>query len=194
MKNEINYIIPSIGRSWSTLMTSLIVNASGKKDDFFIDLPNKQWNNVIKTHSPLFKEPEFQYKAIYMYWDIESTIASTYRVNLLKHLTNLHVKTYHKIIFYVLYIINKNIWFLYLIKWDKFRFKENIDSRKKSKNTLFVKYEDLINNKDKKIEEISEFLWLKLPNFKIKKRKTSFSNLPNYMLNEIKKEYWNFKI
>jgi len=62
-------------------------------------------------------------------------------------------------------------------------------SWKKDKNTLFIKFEDLLKNKKDNLDKISNFLNIKLPNFQVRKRKNSSSNLPKFILDEIKKEY-----
>jgi len=187
------YIIASIGRCGSTLITDLIAQAAQKKI-MYANTINEHDNSIIKTHAHFTEEPNFGYKAIFIYGNITNTIASMYknRVNLKKHLLHLEIKEEHIIKFWKFYNYSKLIAFLYLVKNDKFRFKKNYLSWKKSKNTFFIKYEEYCKNQSKVMEKMSKFLNLKLKNIKIKKRKSSFIKISPVLWILIKMEYKNF--
>lgn len=191
---DCEFIVSSIWRSGSTLVSNLISKWSKRPIRFLRKLSEYSKINkdiyVIKTHCILNDKPKFNYKAIFLYSDIESSIASIYNIDKINpHLKNLWVNFLNRIIFNIIKINNKEEAYIFLIKWDKFNFKRNINSWKNDKNTLFIKFEDLLKNKENKIKEISNFLWVNIPDFEVKKRETSSKNLPKELLDEIKKEY-----
>jgi len=216
------YIIPSIGRCGSNLLTSLISKASGKKIRYIgsYDELNKHDGCVKKTHLHFRKELNCDYRAIYIYGDIGDTIASIYnlygnpnfqnkwqkeighiqekkeKLNPLfwksflgNHLEHLEVKKRHIAMFFIISKFSKQLAFLYLIIGDKFRFKENIESWRGSRNVLFVKYEELYKNKKESLRNISNFLGLTLPDFKVRKRTGSKLQLPLILQRAIKLVY-----
>jgi len=218
------YIIPSIGRCGSNLLTSLISKASGKKACYVnsYDKLGKHDGHVKKTHLHFKKELNCDYRAIYLHGDMGDIIASIYnlygnpnfqnkwqkeirniqetkeKLNPLfwkgflgNHLKHLEVKKRHIIMFFIISRLSKQLAFLYLIIGDKFRFKENIESWRGSRNVLFVKYEELCKNKKESLRNISNFLGLTLPDFKVKKRKSSKLQLPLKLQRAIKSVYSN---
>ncbi len=193
------FIVPSIWRSGSTLICNLISKWSKRPIKFLRDLSKLSKIDkdiyVLKTHSPLKEKLNYNYKAIFIYWNIENAIASIYNIkNINNHLINLWVNFRNRLLFNIKKIFDKDDAYIFLIKWDKLNFKKNIKSWKKDKNTLFIKFEELLKNKKKKLKEISNFLWISIPDFDIKKRKTSSKDLPKRIIKQINKEYYKWKI
>lgn len=187
------YIIASIGRSGSTLITELIEKSTKKEKVYVYDIKDKN-GYIKKTHAHFKEDPNFDYKAIYLYGNIGSSIHSMYlkRVKYSLHLDHLEVSKKHINNFLILLRLSRLLAFLYLIKNDKFRFKDNYKSWKKSKNTLFIKYENLCSNKEDNVKKIEDFLGLKLPSFEILPRKSSAEKLPSFLKRAINKEYGNY--
>jgi len=186
MKKKRMYVVPSIGRCGSTLIWELM-NEALKTED--IPLPNG--HILFKTHEH-YRGQFKDYKTIYMYGFIGDVIASlcTKQISGLKqHFAQLEILPKHIAVFMFLDKIHRCLALWYLIIGDKFRYKENMHSWKKHTDILFVKYEDLCGNKDKKMQEISSFLGFDLPDFDIKKRKSSFNSLPKFLQKAITKEY-----
>jgi len=133
------YVIASIGRSGSTLITNLISQATGLPFVLSPDL-NSPESGILKTHLHFKIEPGFSYKAIFIYSkNITDVISSMYagRVDMKRHLYHLEVFKRHRLIFKLAIkirrlfkyekideAINKLV-FRYMITNDKFRFKEN---------------------------------------------------------------------
>ncbi len=185
------YIVASIGRSGSTLISKLIAEAKGLNIKYVSDISIENKDFLIKTHSHFRKEPEHEYRAIFIYGNIYDAIYSMMhgKVNLKKHLVHLEVKQSDRRIFWFLHFFSKTLAFKYIVKDDKLRFKENIVSWQKSKNTLFVDYDRLETEKKKVLEEISEFLNLQLSDFEFRKRESSGGKLSNNLKNMIDTEY-----
>lgn len=206
------YIIASMGRCCSGLMTRLIQEATGWKvlyarsyigiargsNCHYVCLLNHCDSSVKKTHAHFLKEPNFDYRAIYMYRDIGDIVASLYRLGpgwLEEHLVNLevnkdHINTYFRIVNFKMPGRYRNFFaMLYLIIGDKFRFKDSMASWRHAKNVLFLRYEDLCKNKEKCLKEISNHLGIVLPDFEIKKAASSKKQLPLLLQAVIKLVY-----
>jgi hypothetical protein len=134
------YVIASIGRSGSTLITNLISQATGLPSLFSSDL-NSSESGIHKTHLHFKNEPDFSYKAIFIYSkNITDVISSMYagRVDMKRHLYHLEVFKRHRLIFKLAIKIRRlfkyeridkainMLVFRYMITNDKFRFKENV--------------------------------------------------------------------
>ncbi|MDD5070847.1 MAG: hypothetical protein PHV17_08980 [Candidatus Omnitrophica bacterium] len=195
------YIIASTGRAGSTSVARLVFDSLSQKgmpiiktdDEFFLHN-----NGVVKTHLHFKQEFDFSYRALYLYCDIGDCLSSLARMpyGFLKfHLTNLEVSKEHlKIFLKILRLplpkkIKKFFAFYYIIKGDKLRFQENIESWQKSKNTLFVKLEDLVLNPKKVVSDLSKHLGLALGDFQIKKRRWRRKDLPFPLRRLIDKTY-----
>lgn len=186
---QTKYVVASIGRSGSTLIADLIDQATGSQHAYTQDIVNSNLQTK-KTHAHFIKDLE-NHKTIFMFADIYDVITSLYleRIPLLEHFNHLEIKKSDIRIFRFLYKINKNLGFIYLILGDKFRFIENIESWKKSSQVIFVNYESLCENKDFEIERISNFLGIKLPDFKVKQRVSKPDILPKLIKIAIKNTY-----
>ena len=198
------YIIASTGRCGSTAIARLIYEVVGKKgmpiatryEDLDIDT-----GGVKKTHLHFKREPKCDYKALYVYGDIGDVIDSLYHnmeIGFIKfHLTNMEVNQKH--LAFMLKILNlpiprarRFLAFSYMVIGDKFRFKENIESWRKAKNVLFVKYEELCNDKRKVLKDISDYIGLEINSFEVKNRRASIKKLPfllRFMIKHTYKEY-----
>lgn len=184
------YIIASTGRCGSTAVARLIYEVVGKKGmpiaRVYEDL-DKDTGGVKKTHLHFKREPKCDYKALYVYGDIGDVIDSLYHrmgVGFIRfHLTNLEVHQKHlafmlKILSLPIPRARRFLAFSYMVTGDKFRFKENIESWKKAKNILFVKYEELCENKKKVLQEISDYLGFEIGDLDIIIRNASMKKLP----------------
>lgn len=173
------YIIASTGRSGSTLLANLVSEASGREICYANNL-NEHNNYIKKTHCHFKEEPNFDYRGLFIYGDAGDNIDSVYsgKTNLPAHLVHLEVKKEHQRMFWRINKICKFASFAYLIVGDKFRFKENLESWKNSKNTLFIRYEDLCQNKKIVLRKISKHMNLQMPDFVVRKRDSSKKNLP----------------
>lgn len=200
------YIIASIGRSGSTLVSELVSQSIGKNIIFISDLRSTE-DAVLKTHVHFKFEPKYDYRVIFIYSkDIIDVISSMYsgRMDVMKHLVHLEVLKRHRIIFWMVIKIGallrlrkiidatKTLAFQYMIKNDKFRFKENALSWKSSKSVLFVAYEDLVESKDKELLRISTFLGIALPDFEVRKRQAKDDNTPTELIDLALREYKDF--
>jgi len=189
------YIVPSIGRCGSTLLVRIIAESSGRERVFVsnINKLERHKGKVMKTHAHFKKEPNFDYKAVFLYADVLSIITSLYNIDrkgrfmliwLLGHLSHLEVKKRHVIIFAFLYALGllirpiKPLAFAYLITNDKFRFKENMRAWSKSQNTLFIDYNALCAQKEETVEKISNYLGMHLYSFEIKPRTSNTKEIP----------------
>lgn len=181
------YIQPSTGKCGSTLMTQLMAQATGREISYARDLHDFP-GTIKKTHSHFKTEPHFDYRAVFVYGNIGDGIAQLYftRGVFNSHLENLQIKESHRKVFYKIlgerssrfYELRRFLAFFYLVWNDKFRFNENIKSWRKSKHTLFIKYEDWMENKEKISRQVSDYLGIELPDFQIVKRASSEEDLP----------------
>ena len=200
------YIVASIGRSGSTLVTKLICEAMGLPFAFTTNL-NTPDDGILKTHLHFKLEPDFDYKTIFIYSkNIIDVISSMYagRLDITRHLYHLEVFRRHRFIFMLATQIRRlfrnerinealnTLVFRYMIKNDKFRFKENALSWKASKRVLFVAYEDLCASKDKELLRMSTFLGITLPDFEIKERLAKTDNTPIELIDLAMREYDDF--
>jgi len=195
------YIVPSIGRSGSKLIATQIAAACGKKLVIIRSLKDYDKPGVKKTHLHFRDEFSFPYRAVYMYSDIGSSIASLYslakqgKYRFLKdHFKNLEIDPDDiKEFFQRLKTESTNPdvenAFLYMTQGDKFRFMENMRSWRRSRHTLFLRYEDLMKNKDEMSKRISQHLGVQLPGFKPGKRKSRPEELPAVLREEISATY-----
>lgn len=207
---RMKYIIASIGRSGSTLVSDLLSQATGTAIKFTSDISSAE-DGVYKTHIHFKFEPDNSYKAIFIYSkDITDVIASMYssmnsgRVDMKKHLVHLEVLKRHRLFFWMAVKIGKllryekiiaatkTFAFRYMITNDKFRFKESALSWKSSKNVLFVAYEDLCESKDNEMLRMSTFLGFALPDFKVRKRQAKDDNTPTELIDLALREYKDF--
>ena len=94
------YIIPSVGRCGSTIMTECVAKASGKKQSF-VNKPSDLRSideRTLKTHLHFPGELPPDYKVVYMYDDTAAVIATLYRLRFFpdkwfrNHLCNLGVR------------------------------------------------------------------------------------------------------
>lgn len=181
------YLQPSTGKCGSTLMTQLIAQATGREICYahhLSDFPGA----IKKTHSHFTGEPTFDYRAVFVYGHIGDGIAQLYFTKGVydSHLVNLQMRESHRSAFYKIlgkpasrfYELRRFLAFAYLVWGDKFRFNENIESWKKSKHTLFIKYEDWMMNKETVSRQVSRHLGIELPDFQVVKRSSSENDLP----------------
>ena len=200
------YVIASIGRSGSTLVSELVSHSIGKNIILISDLRSIE-DAVLKTHVHFKFEPKYDYRAIFIYSkDIIDVISSMHsgRMDVMKHLVHLEVLKRQRIIFWMIIKIGallrlrkiidatKSLAFQYMIKNDKFRFKENALSWRSSKNVLFIAYEDLCESKDKELLRMSSFLGITLPTFEVRKRQAKEDNTPAKLINLAMREYKDF--
>jgi len=195
-------IVPSVGRAGSTLMCDLIGTSMGKEptaiDDF--EKIGQSPDSVIKTHDYFRFEPSYEYRAIYMIDQIENVIASLYHKNkhfLCMHLAHLKIAFGDWLIFKILLKLDhfmgkgslRKLAFSHLIEGDKFKFKRNIESWKNSKNVMFVYYDELCQNKEKVLQDISAFLGFSLNDFELRQRTTHVESLPEDIRRLIQTHY-----
>lgn len=181
-------IICSNYRSGSTLLQfiiNILVNNTRITDINleWLEMTGKKNNRVYKTHCSYtnlpIKELNSDTKIIYIQRDVKDVFVSMYEYY--KSSTNIN------------YEGDLNTFFNLFMKGDLLydRWDTHIKSYKNSEhnNILFIKYEDLINNKRETILEIIKFLELTVNNKKIKNiiDVTKF----DYMKNKIiKTNYW----
>jgi hypothetical protein len=138
-----------------------------------------------------------------MYDDIEDIIASLYEKN--KHFLHVHFRhlkipfIYWLICFLLLQIekawgkrIFREKIFAFLIKGDKFKFKRNVQTWKKSKHVLFIDYKDLHKDKAGTLQRISDFVGCKIDDFELRPRSTSTDAVPQSLKDLIKIHYADF--
>jgi len=103
-----------------------------------------------------------------------------YKAWFLEHLTHLQVKKYHIKIFFTIARLNKLVAFLYMVIGDKFQFKRNMESWRRSKRCLFVKYSWMLKNKELVFKNISNFLEQAInpDEINVMKRKSKKEDLP----------------
>ena len=185
------YIISSIGRSGSTLITDVIAQATGQKIAFATSFKPAE-EGVLKMHAHFRGEPGYEYRAIFIYSkNVEDVIASMFSplLDLKKHLVHLEVSKKHRAVFWTIVKVGKlfgkkaakvakQAAFRYLIKGDKLRFRENMLSWKSAQHVLFVAYEDLCGSKERELARISGFLGISLPDFVVRQRQTKDYGVP----------------
>lgn len=78
------YIIASIGRCGSKLITQLVKEAVGTSAKKYFastyEKLNKVNGNVYKTHAHFKYEPDFDYCAIFVWGDVDKVISSLYNM------------------------------------------------------------------------------------------------------------------
>ncbi len=196
------YLVPSIGRCGSSLMWELLITATGCPPDQINDLKKIKHApaQVIKTHDHYRATLDYNYRAVFMSGDIRSVIASLYAKNphfICIHLKHIQVALPHRIVFGQLIRLAKIFRndffreraFCYLVKNDKFLFKKNIESWKKSKNTIFINYNDLCQNQEKALRKISDHIGCSIDSFEVKQRTSNLSILPKSVLHLIESNY-----
>jgi hypothetical protein len=81
-----------------------------------------------------------------------------------------------------------------LVRGDKFKFKNNINSWKKSKQVIFICYSSLENATTQTLECLEKFLGFSLSKVVVRKRLSQFEKLPVLLKKALHKQYKNFQI
>src|SRR5262245_36846461 len=188
------YIVSSIGRSGSTLLWDLIADSTGREKLFVKDFNDfaAHQGKVIKTHDRFPAEPGYEYRAVFVHDDILNVIASLFHRHLTDrnfqmnvHLVNLNIRYLHRQVFrYItqggrhLHGLRATLAFGYLIIGDKFLFKSNTASWRKSRHNLTVDYRALINEKEKTLKAIGAHLGVAVKDFQVRARESEAKRLP----------------
>jgi hypothetical protein len=184
------------------LMTSLIQKAARTKQwEFARTLEELQGKDacVLKTHLHFPGELALDYKAVYMYDDVGASVASLWLLCLGRegrgfmhtHFQHLSVRPFDRFAFLTILRLSKTFAFLYMILGDKFRFEENMRSWRSSKNTIFVRYGDLIGDKEKTLRRVSDFLGIEINpgDFNVGARCSAYQKLPWIVRAALKASY-----
>ena len=199
-KEPPTFIIASIGRTGSTTMATKIAKAVSDNQRFLREIDpagSDEYPRVLKTHMRFREEFRFPYKAIFLYSDISSSIASLYLKAregdlhfLVAHLENLGVRKRYIAVFAVLLRLKMlSLAFLFLIIKDKFHFMELIDSWKRAKNVLFVSFESLTQETDTTLTQIASFLEIEPLSLNVRERNSSPTQLPAVLRWAIQAQY-----
>lgn len=176
------YIVPSIGRSGSTLVTRLICEATGRTEGYTQDLFQQHLvddGTVKKTHAHFVAELPYEYRAVYTWGDVGDVLSSMFsgRVNLPVHLEHLEVDVENQIAFWEMLDRDADEAFAFLVEGDRLRLWENIRSWALSERVLFVEYERLCSDKNEVLAAMREHTGLALPDFDVKPRVTGRAQL-----------------
>ncbi len=186
------YLVPSIGRCGSNLLTRLIAASSGLPIVFARSYDQLVTSNaVVKTHLKYRDSISGDFRAVFVYDDPCSIVASLYdiwgdktfgdkwndekgvsRAEALpsdfyrhwfkRHLTNLSVAESHLDRFFYLSQRSKLIGFMYLVAGDKLGFIANVASWNQAVNTVMLRFSSWHQNYEAVTQVISQHLGLDL--------------------------------
>lgn len=189
----VTYIVPSIGRSGSSLVAWMIGHAVRQKVVFREDLHQPaDGTQVLKTHSLYTGDPPYPYKAVFLWASVGDVIASMWQFGrtpsrpkldkdqLAGHLKNLCVPAPARDRFWRL-VNDDGDWtraWLSLIEGDQLGFIENIETWNTCPHAYFVQYEELCLVPVYITRLISIFLGVDLKVPQIRDRNGWFEDLP----------------